>query len=137
MVIGGTGYAVFVLDHSGWWFALAILVSSMAYKPTRWIHGIKGEHMSGGHWNYLQSHMQNIADDLGELIHTNDWKGTNRYGDPIGNHYSPETIAEFEKAVKALRLAYVYAQRIDWLLSGDDGEDSCHIRLQAQLGELK
>jgi hypothetical protein len=93
--------------------------------------------MSGGHWNYSQSHMQDIADDLGELIHTNDWQGKNRYGDSIGNHYSPETIAEFKKAVKALRLAYVYAKRIDWLLSGDDGEDSFHIRLQAQLGELK
>jgi hypothetical protein len=61
----------------------------------------------------------------------------NEWGDNIGSHYSPETIAEFEKAVKALKLAYVYAQRIDWLLSGDDGEDSFYIRLQAQLGELK
>jgi hypothetical protein len=80
--------------------------------------------------------MQDIADDLGSLIYTNDFKGTDIYGDPSGRQYSPETIAEFEKAVKALKLAYVYAQRIDWLLSGDDGEDSFHIRLQAQLKEL-
>ena len=93
--------------------------------------------MSGGHWNYSQRHMQDIADDLGGLIYTNDSREKNEWGDNIGWHYSPETIAEFEKAVKALRLAYVYAQRIDWLLSGDDGEDSFHIRLQAQLGELK
>jgi hypothetical protein len=92
--------------------------------------------MSGGHWNYSQSYIQDIADNLGELIHTNDFKGTDRYGYPIGNHYSPETIAEFEKAVKALKTAYIYAQRIDWLLSGDDGEDSFHKRLQAQLKEL-
>jgi hypothetical protein len=93
--------------------------------------------MSGGHWNYSQSHIQDIADDLGGLIHTNDFKGTNRYGDPIGNRYSPETIEEFERAMVVLKMAYVYAQRIDWLLSGDDGEDSFHIRLQAQLKELK
>jgi hypothetical protein len=92
--------------------------------------------MSGGHWNYSQHHMQDIADDLGSLIYTNDFKGTDIYGDPSGRQYSPETIAEFEKAVKALKMAYVYAQRIDWLLSGDDGEDSFHIRLQAQLKEL-
>jgi hypothetical protein len=92
--------------------------------------------MSGGHWNYSQSHIRDIADDLGELIHTNDFKGKDRYGNNISSHYSPETIAEFEKAVKALKTAYVYAQRIDWLLSGDDGEDSFHKRLQAQLKEL-
>lgn len=39
LVFGGTGYAVFVLDRSGWWFALAILIGSMAYSPLKWIHG--------------------------------------------------------------------------------------------------
>ena len=39
MIFGGTGYAVFVLDRSGWWFLLAIWIGGMAYKPTQWIHG--------------------------------------------------------------------------------------------------
>ena len=39
LIFGGTGYAVFVLDYSGWWFALAIFMSSLAYKPNTWIHG--------------------------------------------------------------------------------------------------
>lgn len=39
MVFGGIGYAVFVLGHSGWWFALALLVGPMAYSPLKWIHG--------------------------------------------------------------------------------------------------
>ena len=93
--------------------------------------------MSGGHFSYKQHHMLDMADDIGGFILSNDSTEKNEFGDNIGNRYSPETIAEFEKAVKALKLAYVYAQRIDWLLSGDDGEDSFHIRLQAQLGELK
>ena len=93
--------------------------------------------MSGGHFNYKQHHLLNMADDIGSQILTNDSTEKNEWGDNIGNRYSPETIAEFEKAVKALKLAYAYAQRIDWLLSGDDGEDSFHIRLQAQIGELK
>ena len=92
--------------------------------------------MSGGHFNYKQHHMLDMADDIGGFILTNDSTEKNEWGDPIGKHYSPETIAEFEKAVKALKLAYDYAQRIDWLLSGDDGEDSFHKRLQAQLKEL-
>tara|TARA_R110000868_G_scaffold4036_1_gene24660 strand:- start:302 stop:583 length:282 start_codon:yes stop_codon:yes gene_type:complete len=93
--------------------------------------------MSGGHFNYKQHHLLDMADDIGSQILTNDSKEKNEWGDNIGNRYSPETIEEFEKAVKALKLAYAYAQRIDWLLSGDDGEDDFHIRLQAQLGELK
>jgi hypothetical protein len=39
LVIGGTGYAVFALGASGWWFLLAALLSSAAYKPADWIHG--------------------------------------------------------------------------------------------------
>lgn len=91
--------------------------------------------MSGGHFNYKQHHLLEISEDIGSEIFNNNEK--NEWGDSLGNQYSPETIAEFEKAVKALKLAYAYAQRIDWLLSGDDGEDSFHKRLQAQIGELK
>lgn len=93
--------------------------------------------MSGGHFNYKQHTLLDMADDIGSEILTNDSKEKNEWGNNIGNRYSPETIEEFERAVKALKLAYVYAQRIDWLLSGDDGEDSFHKRLQAQLGESK
>ena len=92
--------------------------------------------MSGGHFNYKQHTLLDMADDIGSEILNNDSTEKNEWGNNIGSHYSPETIAEFEKAVKALKLAYVYAQRIDWLLSGDDGEDSFHKRLQAQLKEL-
>jgi len=35
-----------------------------------------------------------------------------------------------------LRQAHVYAQRIDWLVSGDDGEDSFHRRLKHDLEKL-
>ena len=92
--------------------------------------------MSGGHFNYKQHSLLDIADDIGSAVLNNDSTANDEWGSEVSRHYSPETIAEFEKAVKALKLAYVYAQRIDWLLSGDDGEDSFHIRLQAQLKEL-
>ena len=92
--------------------------------------------MSGGHFNYKQHSLLDMADDIGSEIMTNDSTEKNEWGNNIGSHYSPKTIAEFEKAVKVLKTAYVYAQRIDWLLSGDDGEDSFHKRLQAQIKEL-
>ena len=93
--------------------------------------------MSGGHFNYKQHHLLEIAEDIDSAIFNNNSEEKNEWGDNIGNRYNAETINEFETARKVLKLAYVYAQRIDWLLSGDDGEDSFHIRLQAQLGELK
>ena len=92
--------------------------------------------MSGGHFNYKQHHLLDMADDIGGFILNNDSTEKNEWGDNIGNRYSPETIEEFERAMIILKMGYVYAQRIDWLLSGDDGEDSFHKRLQAQLKEL-
>ena len=56
-----------------------------------------------------------------------------------GNYYpeyTEETIEEFRRAVEYLRVASIYAQRIDWFLSGDDGEDSFHRRLKEKLNNL-
>jgi hypothetical protein len=39
--------------------------------------------------------------------------------------------------MKALRVAAVYTQRIDWLVSGDDGEESFLERLKEELGQLE
>lgn len=39
MIFGGTGYAVFVLGHSGWWFVPAYFIGCCAYRPLQWIHG--------------------------------------------------------------------------------------------------
>lgn len=51
--------------------------------------------------------------------------------------YTEETIQIFKDAVKLLRKAAIYANRIDWLLSGDDGEDSLKERLEEELKELE
>jgi hypothetical protein len=34
-------------------------------------------------------------------------------------------------------LAKIYAQRVDWFLSGDDGEETFHERLKEDLGLIK
>lgn len=49
----------------------------------------------------------------------------------------PEIIEEFKKGLKLLKMASIYAHRIDWLLSGDDGEDSFKRRLKENLDELE
>lgn len=92
--------------------------------------------MSGGHFNYKQYQLGYMADEIEELILKNDDDGKNEWGDTIGHHYEKDTIIEFMKAVELLRKAQVYVQRIDWLVSGDDGEDSFHKRLANDLNQL-
>lgn len=92
--------------------------------------------MSGGHFQYQQYKLTEMADEIEQLIYTNDSDEKDRWGDTIGAHYSRETIREFVKAVELLKQAHAYVQRIDWLVSGDDGEDSFHSRLKIELEKL-
>jgi hypothetical protein len=89
--------------------------------------------MSGGHFDYQQYHINDIADEVEQVILNNQDDTLNEWGDSKGSHFTPETIAEFERGLRLLRAAAIYAQRIDWLLSGDDGEDDFRRRLRADL----
>ena len=46
-------------------------------------------------------------------------------------------IEKFKEGLKILRQAEVYAHRIDWLISGDDGEDNFLERLKQDLKKLE
>lgn len=48
-----------------------------------------------------------------------------------------DVVDEFKRGLKILRTAAIYAQRIDWLLSGDDGEESFKRRLKEDLDKLE
>jgi hypothetical protein len=50
--------------------------------------------------------------------------------------YSDEVIEKMKEAVKALHIAQEYAQRVDWLLSGDDSEESFLSRLEENLKQI-
>lgn len=88
--------------------------------------------MSGGHFDYVQYHIDRIADEVDQLIRSN--------GKPDEDgwmyNYSPETIARFREGLMCLKRAAIYAQRIDWLVSGDDGEDDFEKRLEEELLEV-
>lgn len=92
--------------------------------------------MSGGHFQYKQYQLGYIADAIEQLIINNDSKELNQWGDPIGGRYSARDIEVFKQAVKYIQVAEVYANRIDWFVSGDDGEENFHRRLAAELAEL-
>ena len=102
--------------------------------------------MSGGFFNYDQARMKNMIDSIEELIEKNGrakteeelindaWGTLDEYykkypEEKYFHKYSDETIEEFKKGLSYLRIAYVYANRIDWLVSGDDSEESFITRL--------
>jgi hypothetical protein len=93
--------------------------------------------MSGGHFEYEQWKITNIADEVEQLILTNDSEERDEWSNRMGCHFAPEVIGEFKKGLIVLRQAYVYAQRIDWLVSGDDGEDSFLSRLKHDLDKIE
>jgi hypothetical protein len=93
--------------------------------------------MSGGFFNHSQYNLDQISADIEDEIYYNDSEEVNEYNDKKGNGFSEETIQEFKLAVWYLKQAFVYTQRIDWLLSGDDGEETFHERLKKDLEKLK
>ena len=114
--------------------------------------------MSGGHFGYAQYHIADIYNDIEAYLDGEPLDDDCEVEEYIRNHYleddekeyirkhfrtipnrdgySEETLQEFRKAVTLLKQAEAYTQRIDWLLSGDDGEDNFHERLKAELEEL-
>lgn len=92
--------------------------------------------MSGGHFHYAQYKIGQIADEIEHLIETNDSDELNDWDDPVGRGYQPEVIERFKLAIATLRKAEVMAQRVDWLVSGDDGEKSFLRRWDEDLNKL-
>lgn len=92
--------------------------------------------MSGGHFNYDQCRIGYIADTIQEIISYNEDDSTDKWGDARGHFYPPQIIARFREAISALRRAEIMAQRIDWLLSSDDSEESFMWRWDEDLAKL-
>jgi len=109
--------------------------------------------MSGGHFNYDQYKIGYIADSIEREIEKNGRRKTKeelrqeswidkewleRNPEDINHYeYPPEVIEKFKEAVNILRKAQIYAHRVDWLLSGDDGEESFLRRLKEDLSKVE
>lgn len=108
--------------------------------------------MSGGAFDYNQYKIGYIADQIEETVIKNgaektpeeiknDWHNDEWYEkypeDKFHYKYPDEVIEKMKEAVKALKIAQVYAQRVDWLFSGDDGEESFLSRLEEELKKLE
>jgi hypothetical protein len=107
--------------------------------------------MSGGAFDYNQYKIGYIADQIDEVIVKNGLEKTpeelkNNWIDPewykkypedlFHYKYPDEVIEKMKEAVKALHIAQEYAQRVDWLLSGDDCEETFLSRLEENLKKI-
>jgi hypothetical protein len=109
--------------------------------------------MSGGAFDYQQYNIGRIADQIEEVIIKNGvkktleeikdegWRDSEWYEkypeDKFHYKYPDEVIEKMKEAVKSLKIAQEYAQRVDWLLSGDDGEESFLSRLEENLKKIE
>ena len=109
--------------------------------------------MSGGAFDYNQYKIGYIIEEIEEVINDNGrkktkeelkqevWRDPNWYKkypeDLFHYKYSDEVIDKMKEGIEVLKRAQIYAQRIDWLLSGDDGEKSFVRRLEEDLNNLK
>lgn len=108
--------------------------------------------MSGGKFNYDQHKIKYMAEIVEHYIEQNGrpktreelkdegWRDPEwykRYPEDLNHYkYPDEVIEKFKEAVVILRKAAIYGQRIDYLMSGDDGEESFLKRLQEELEQL-
>ena len=112
--------------------------------------------MSGGFFNYDQSRIRNIIDSIEDLIEKNgrpkteqelkdgSW-GYNNYkeyyeiypGERFCHRDPDEVIEEFKNGLTYLKISYVYAKGIDFLVSGDDGNESFLKRLEKELSDIE
>ena len=77
--------------------------------------------MSGGHFDYVQYRIAQAADEVEQDIRK------------YGKDFSSEIISKMGETEHCLRRASEMLQRVDWLISGDDGEDTFHERLKEDL----
>jgi len=78
--------------------------------------------MSGGRFDYVQFRFGEIAESIRSTI------ANNESGDTVGQHLPPDIIAKFAETADVVERAAKMVTRVDWLLSGDDGEDSFRCR---------
>lgn len=99
--------------------------------------------MSGGAFDYNQRRILDIVESIEEELARQGTtvKDIDFYFDSDYSYtyptYSEEVQKEIRKGIEYLKIAYVYAQRIEWLFSGDDGEETFLQRLKEDLEQYE
>ena len=89
--------------------------------------------MSGGTFDYSQYRIIDIYEKIEYYLEIQGEE--TEYG---GEHpiYEQQVLKRLQDAIECLKKAYVYAQRVDRFLAGDDGDETFIWRLDKELNEL-
>lgn len=95
--------------------------------------------MSGGRYEYKQHAIRDIYECIEHALEVQGQLDSIHWQDGENYHetFRPDVEQAMKEGVEALKKAYIYAHRIDWFLSGDDGEDSFLRRLNEELKTLR
>lgn len=93
--------------------------------------------MSGGYFDYVQSRLTwDVEDQLQDLLNPATVVESFSF-EPVEDPFSEDDRREFRNALYHVKKAAIYLQRVDWYVSGDDGQESFHERLKEELEELE
>jgi hypothetical protein len=91
--------------------------------------------MSGGHFDYCQYRFNDAADRLKKYIDRCETREEDEFG--WYPEHPSEVIEKFKETEKMLRISSIYLQRVDWLICGDDGDETFIKRLEEDLQNLE
>jgi hypothetical protein len=77
--------------------------------------------MSGGYFDYIQYRFDEPIEMLEDYLKTNE------------SGFNEKTLLCFQNTIAYLKMSKIYLHRADWLLSGDDGEETYHERLKEEM----
>ena len=89
--------------------------------------------MSGGTFEYKQYHIEQLIEDMELLLKRVDKEPIDSFEcDSLKNYIDDKDSFKkiVEKNIDLLKKSYIYTKRLDWFISGDDGEETFYERLE-------
>jgi hypothetical protein len=81
--------------------------------------------MSGGHFDYTQDRLNGVLTEMEHILSNPEKFALTEYA-----------IGKITEAIKNIKIAQIYIQRVDWYISGDDAEETFKKRLEKDLSNV-
>lgn len=94
--------------------------------------------MSGGAFDYKQYHIEQLIEDMELLLKRVDKEPIDSFECDSLKRYVNDSVLfknKIKENIRYLKRAYIYTQRLDWFISGDDGEETFYERLEEDLSK--
>ena len=96
--------------------------------------------MSGGAYEYKQYKIQDLIEDMENLLVRLDKEPIDSFEcDSLKRYVDDSELLKnkIKENIGYLKRAYIFTQRIDWFISGDDGEENFYERLKEEIEKLE